>query len=139
LETIIFLIIVGILSSIFGKGKGKSSPGRTKPFTAKGFDDFRTKVEQQMGNIPRKTGQISTGQPVEQKFQHIEEKLQQIKTNSPKVTVEPVKPKVSRRIEVKTEDISIKKPDNKTIVNGIIWAEILGEPRAKKPYIPRKS
>lgn len=49
LETILFLIIVGILSSIFGKAKGKPNPGRTKPFTAKRFDDFRTMVEQQMG------------------------------------------------------------------------------------------
>ena len=130
---------MGILSSIFGKAKGKSSPGRTKPFTAKGFDDFRTKVEQQMGSFPRQTGQISTGQPVGQKTQYIEEKYQQMKTNSPEVIVEPVKPNVTKRIAVETVDVSLKKPDNTTIVNGIIWAEILGEPRSKKPYIPRKS
>lgn len=139
METILFLIIAGILSTIFGKAKGKNSPGRTKPFTAKGFDDFRTKVEQQMAGFPKKTGPISTGQPVEQKSQNIEGNYQQMKTNSPEMTVEPVKPNVSTRIAVETVDISLKKPDNTTIVNGIIWAEILGEPRSKKPYIPRKS
>jgi hypothetical protein len=134
METIIFLIIVGILSSIFGKAKGKGNLGRPKPFTAKGFEDFRTKVEQQMGSFPRKTGQISTGQPVEQKIQNIEEKYQVMKSVSPSIPVEPMKPNRSTRIEVETVESAIKRPDETTIINGIIWAEILGEPRAKKPY-----
>jgi hypothetical protein len=40
---------------------------------------------------------------------------------------------------VESDNIPFEKPDEKAIVNGIIWAEILGEPRAKKPYFPRKS
>jgi hypothetical protein len=143
METILFLIIAGILSSIFGKAKGKSNSGRrTKSFPAKGFDDFRTKVEQQMMG-PRNKGQISTGQPANKvtDLQSMEEKYQEIKQN-PVVTKSQVKqlqPSKVVRIEEVSDDISFEKPDEKTIINGIIWAEILGEPRAKKPYFPRKS
>jgi hypothetical protein len=143
METILFLIIVGILSSIFGKAKGKNNPGRTKPFSAKGFDDFRTKVEQQMMGVPRNKGQISTGQPAkkETNLQSMEEKYQEIKQH-PGISGTQVKklhPSKGVRIEVESDNIPFEKPDEKAIVNGIIWAEILGEPRAKKPYFPRKS
>ncbi|WHZ01783.1 hypothetical protein QNH48_22770 [Neobacillus sp. YX16] len=144
METILFLIIAGILSSIFGKAKGKSNSGRrTKSLPAKGFDDFRTKVEQQMMGVPRNKGQISTGQPANKvtDLQSMEEKYQEIKQN-PVVTKSQVKqlqPSKVVRIEEVSDDIPFEKPDEKTIINGIIWAEILGEPRAKKPYFPRKS
>ncbi|NWQ40073.1 hypothetical protein MLOOGBEN_05105 [Bacillus sp. EB106-08-02-XG196] len=143
METILFLIIAGILSSIFGKAKGKSNPGRrTKTFPAKGFDDFRTKVEQQMMGIPRNKGQISTGQPAKQSnMQSMEEKYQEIKQIPviSKTQVKQMQPSKPARIEVESDDIPFEKPGDKTIINGIIWAEILGEPRAKKPYFPRKS
>jgi len=143
METILFLIIVGILSSIFGKAKGKNNPGRTKPFSAKGFDEFRTKVEQQMMGVPRNKGQISTGQPAkkETNLQSMEEKYPEIK-QYPGISGTQVKklhPNKGVNIEVESDNIPFENPDEKAIVNGIIWAEILGEPRAKKPYFPRKS
>lgn len=143
METILFLIIVGILSSIFGKAKGKTNPGRTKPFTAKRFDDFRTMVEQQMGGSPKKTGQISTGRPVNQdaNLQSIEEKYQEIKQNPVvnKMQISQTEPfKVSRK-EVESNEVPFERPDEKTIINGIIWGEILGEPRAKKTYFSKKN
>lgn len=140
METILFLIIAGILSSIFGKGKSKSNSGRTKPFTAKGFTDIRTQVEQQMRNKPRKPGQISIGQPakVDTNLPSIEGKYLEIE----QMPVVPIKhleqPIESTRLKVDSADVSLEKPDEKTIINGIIWAEILGEPRAKKPYFSRK-
>ncbi|MEH7254771.1 hypothetical protein V7111_21930 [Neobacillus niacini] len=137
METIIFLIIAGILSSIFGKAKGKNSPVRTKPFTIKGFDDFLTKVDQQLGNTSIKTRQISTVQPVQHKFQDIEEN-QHVKVDSQMAPAEPVKRTVPAKKKVVTEDFKFERPDEKTIINGIIWAEILGEPRAKKPYLSKK-
>ncbi|MEH7111971.1 hypothetical protein V7124_06255 [Neobacillus niacini] len=134
METILFLIIAGILSTIFGKSKGKSTSGRTKPFAPKGLDDFRTMVDQQIGRYPRKTGSISMGQPVEEKFDDIGVDDQQLNSVSPRMPLVPAKPEVSSRIEVETVDTQFEKPDAKTIINGIIWAEILGEPRAKRPY-----
>ena len=145
METIIFLIIVGILSSIFGKGKGKNNPGGSKPFSGKGFEDLRKMVEVQMDNFPKKTGQISTGQPVKQsniKHTSIEDKYQELK-QKPEVVdkmqgSQPQPLKVSR-IQSETDNVPLDKPDEKTIINGIIWAEILGEPRAKKPYFSKKN
>ncbi|MEH7494172.1 hypothetical protein [Neobacillus niacini] len=139
METILFLIIAGILSSIFGKAKGKSNPGRTKPFTAKGFTDIRTQVEQQMRNKPGKPGQISVGQPARADtiLQSIEGKNLEIK-QKPVVPIKQLEqPSEPTLLKVDFEDVSLEKPDGKTIINGIIWAEILGEPRAKKPYISR--
>jgi hypothetical protein len=139
METIIFLIIAGILSTIFGKAKGKSKPGRTKPFTAKGFTDIRTQVEQQMRNKPAKPGQISVGQPVkaDNNLPGIEGKYLEKKQKH----VVPIKqmemPIESTLLKVDSTDVSLEKTDEKAIINGIIWAEILGEPRAKKPYFSR--
>jgi hypothetical protein len=141
METILFLIIAGILSSIFGKAKGKSNPRRTKPFNAKGLNDIRTQFEQQMMNKPRKSGQISTGQPALQDTNLpslLEEKYLEIK-QKPVVPLKQLEqPVESTLLEVDSTDISLEKPNEKTIINGIIWAEILGEPRAKKPYTSRK-
>jgi hypothetical protein len=138
METILFLIIAGILSTIFGKSKGKNHPGRSKPFTAKGLGDFRTTVDQQMGSFPRKTGQISTGQPVERKLRDIEEKYQPMKTSTQRLSAEQMKSIASTKMEMEPMDSPLERPEEKTIISGIIWAEILGEPRAKKPYFPRK-
>ena len=85
-----------------------------------------------------KTRQISTGQPVQHKLQDIEDN-QQVKLDSQMAPAEPVKRTVPAKKEVVTEDFKFERPDKKTIINGIIWAEILGEPRAKKPYLPKKS
>jgi hypothetical protein len=137
LETILFLIIAGILSSIFGKAKGKNNPGRTKPFTAKGFNDIRTQIEQQMMNKPRKLGQFSTGQPAafqDTNLPGIEENYLETKQKAVvpiKKLEHPIEPTV---LEVDSADVLLEKPNEKTIINGVIWAEILGEPRAKKPY-----
>jgi hypothetical protein len=134
METILFIIIAGILSTLFGKSKGKST-GHTKPFTAKSFDDFRTKVHTQMENLPRKTGQISVGNPVKKdsSLQGMENKYQELKQHSVVSKMKSI-PAESNPNQVETADILLEKPDEKTIINGIIWAEILGEPRAKKPY-----
>jgi len=140
METILFLIIAGILSSIFGRAKGKSNPGRTKPFTAKGFTDIRTQVEQQMRNKPGKPGQISVGQPAKSTpdLLSLEKNYQEIKPK-PVVPTKPFEQQVeSTLLKDDSGHVSLKKLDEKAIINGIIWAEILGEPRAKKPYISRK-
>ncbi|MFP7297587.1 hypothetical protein [Neobacillus niacini] len=144
METILFLIIAGILSSIFGKAKGKNNPGtRTKPFPSKGFNEFRTKVEQQMAGIPsNKEQMISSGVSVNQEndTKSLEKKYHELKQYPviPKLQEKPLQPSKNVKTKVESGDITLEKPDEKTIINGIIWAEILGEPRAKKPYSSRK-
>jgi hypothetical protein len=143
LETILFLIIVGILSSIFGKGKGKRKPTRTKPFTANNFDDFRTLFDKQVSDDhPKNVEQVSTGQRVSQEInlQDIEKKYQQVKQNSDPVRIGKSNSHSTTKIALKSEqeDIFSENIDDKTFINGIIWSEILGEPRAKRPYFPKK-
>lgn len=139
METILFLIIAGILSSIFGKAKGKSNPGR-KPFSAKRFSEIRPQVEQQMMK-QRKPVQMSTGQPARQdtNFPSLEEKYLEIKQKPVGPIKRPEQPVETTLLEGDFADVTLEKPTEKTIINGIIWAEILGEPRAKKPYFTRKS
>jgi hypothetical protein len=143
LETILFLIIVGILSSIFGKGKGKRKPTRTKPFTANNSDDFRTLFDNKVSNDhPKNAEQVSTGQRVSQEinFQDIEKKYQQVKQNPDPGRSGKSNSNATTKIAVKyeQEDIFSENIDEKTFINGIIWSEILGEPRAKRPYSPKK-
>lgn len=139
METILFLIIAGILSTIFRKAKGKEKPGRTKPFTAKSFDDIRTLFEQPKINVPKNTEQMTTGQPVNNisSRKTIEEKYQQVKKEH---DVNPISEIYLHSID-KSEQVQVltDEPDEKTLINGIIWAEILGPPRAKRPYSAKKS
>lgn len=140
METIIFLIIAGILSSIFGKAKGKSTPGRTKPFTVKGLNERSPQVEPQMTTKSRKSGQVSIGQPAHQNtnFHSPEEKYLEIKQQPVVSNKQLEQQKKTTLFKADSQDVSLENPDEKTIINGIIWAEILSEPRAKKPYFPRK-
>ncbi|WP_342432356.1 hypothetical protein [Neobacillus sp. FSL H8-0543] len=144
METIIFIIIAGIFSTIINKAKGNSQP-KNKPFTANRFDDFRTLFENQAADpeqleAPEK---VSRGQQVLQEvnLQDIEKKYQQNKQ-------EPLPSRVSRtdsqnrmnkpRPKIKVEEIVSGSPNKNTVINGIIWSEILGEPRSKRPYSAKK-
>lgn len=82
METIIFIIIAGIFSTIINKAKGNSQP-KNKPFTANRFDDFRTLFENQAADpeqleAPEK---VSRGQQVLQ-----EVNLQDIEKNTSKIS-----------------------------------------------------
>ena len=42
----------------------------------------------------------------------------------------------SRLSDVKEEPVVNFQPDQDRLIEGLIWAEVLGQPRAKKPYSP---
>ena len=145
METIIFIIIAGIFSTIISKAKGNSSP-KNKPFTANRFDDVRTLFETQVADpeqleTPEK---VSRGQQVlhEVNLQDIEKKYQQIKQVSEPSRVSRRDDSQNRmnkpRHKLEVEGIVSGPPDKNTVINGIIWAEILGEPRSKRPYSAKK-
>nr|WP_263325683.1 hypothetical protein [Neobacillus sp. Marseille-Q6967] len=133
METILFIIIAGILSTFFSRAKSKPKPAKAKPFTAKGFNDIRTQFEQHTRNAAK---QISTGQPVMEGFK---EKYQEVTSE-----IEPNQGgrmhNASYKTKVKVEEkiTTTNVPDEKAIINGIIWSEILSEPRAKRPYFSKK-
>ncbi|MEH7108633.1 MULTISPECIES: hypothetical protein [Bacillaceae] len=133
METLILFIVIGILSAIFGKNSKQVQ--KSKPFVPKRMEDVRTLFE----SVPPKTAQVEQDNaPVtrleEQYFQtkaELEDAKIPIKT--------PEKPigrmRMTQKAEQKKEQpVPIDSPDSQTVLNGIIWSEILGEPRSKKPH-----
>ncbi len=140
METIIFIIIAGIFSTIISKAKGNSTP-KNKPFTANRFDDVRTLFETQVAE-PKQldtSEKVSRGQQVLQEvnLQDIEKKYQQMKQVSEpsRVSRDDSQNRMNKpRPKLEVEGIVSGPPDKNTVINGIIWSEILGEPRSKRPY-----
>jgi hypothetical protein len=143
LESIIFIIIAGILSTIFSKAKGNNG-SKNKPFIATQFDDIRKLFEQEEDNEPAETPEkVSRGQQVIQEvnLQDIEKKYQQMKQVSEPIQYSRTEPKNRMnkpRPKLKADGIVLGKPDKNPVINGIIWSEILGEPRSKRPYLAKK-
>jgi hypothetical protein len=143
LESIIFIIIAGILSTIFSKAKGNNG-SKNKPFIATQFDDIRKLFEQEEDNERAETPEkVSRGQQVIQEvnLQDIEKKYQQMKQVSEPIQYSRTEPKNRMnkpRPKLKADGIVLGKPDKNTVINGIIWSEILGEPRSKRPYLAKK-
>jgi hypothetical protein len=146
LENLIFMIIIGIFSVIVGKSKIKQGQPKNKPFTKKAFEEIRTQVNKQLSYEEKsKTSPIkkvrTTKMPLNN-LENLENKYQQIKQESEvsRIGMTVAQQEVNK-VEVKTgpaDSLYSLNPDEKTLINGIIWSEILGEPRSKKPYLPRK-
>ncbi len=149
METILFLIIVGILSTIFGKGKRKGTPSAKRPFSTNS-KDIRTIFKELTNYEPSKTSPINSELKVESinnNLQDLEKEYQQVRQES---EISRIGMAASRQIAEKNNDqpimnkpednetVIFEKPDANTLVNGIIWSEILGEPRSKKPYMTKR-
>jgi hypothetical protein len=136
LETLLFLIIAGILSSIFGKGRGRKTSRRG------GFEEIRTLIDKQLGiekqSAPQKAPPVDVSPSVEAKSRQVKQVRENIEVPVIPVPV-PAKETVEIRMQdVKEEDSKIEELNPQTVLNGLIWAEVLGEPRARNPYFPRK-
>ncbi|MEW9049581.1 MAG: hypothetical protein AB2392_00385 [Neobacillus sp.] len=141
MESILFLIIVWVLSTIFGKGKAKEKGKPKKTFTPKGFEDIRTLFEEQE-EIPPIPKTISSGQSAARDFNEDQFKTNVLQTNQASVTRRIGRSESrlngERRPQVKEGSIFQEKPNENTIINGIIWSEILNEPRSKRPHFSKR-
>jgi hypothetical protein len=145
LENLIFMIIIGIFSVIVGKSKIKQGQPKNNPFSKKSFEEIRSQVNKQVSyEEKRMTSPIKKERNATMTLNNLENKYQQLKHESDVsrigMTVAQAQQAVNKA-EVKTEPVDSLyslNPDGKTLINGIIWSEILGEPRSKKPYLPRK-
>lgn len=150
MEILFFIIIAGILSSIFGKGKtNKQDQRRNKPISFETFEEIktfmqnetnkRTKPVQSEAQHPQPSNpELINRQRVKHKVQvHMQEQENQ---NLQKEGVEALpRVKEHRYIETAEEKSFLQEePDASMIINGIVWAEILGEPRSKNPHFTRK-
>jgi hypothetical protein len=146
LENLIFMIIIGIFSVIVGKSKVKKGQSKTNPFSKKAFEEIRTQINKQLSYEEKgKTSplkKVNTAIMPLKNLEDLENKYLQIKQES---AVSRIGMTVAKQVDNKTEvetgpadNLYSLTPDEKTLINGIIWSEILGEPRSKKPYLPRK-
>jgi hypothetical protein len=148
-ETILFLIIVGILSTIFGKGKRKGTPSAKRPFSTNS-KDIRTIFKEFTNYVPSKTSPINSElktESLKHNLKDLEKEYQQVRQES---EISRIGMATSRQLAEKNDEqpimhkhedgetIIFEKPDANTLVNGIIWSEILGEPRSKKPYMTKR-
>ncbi|MDQ6599702.1 hypothetical protein E2K98_12330 [Bacillus salipaludis] len=145
METIIFLIIIGVLSSVFGKAKANRTPSKNKSFTFNQFDEFREIFSEkvtpkQVKSINRIEEPTVTPRNIEINYDQIKQEAESITTGVSRVherqRVEDLKPQALDK-EDHNELIS-DSPDAQTLINGIIWSEILGAPRAKRPFYSRR-
>lgn len=150
METILFMIIVGIISTIFGKAKRSQGHSPKKPFSTNGMEDIRTLFKEFTNNELGETSPIRTDQKTalpQNNIKNLEKEYQQVRQESEssrmgmaatRLQSEKLKDQTMQARENESDPIISNDPDPKTLINGIIWSEILGEPRSKKPYLAKR-
>ena len=151
METILFLIIVGVISTIFGKTKSTQGKSRNKPFSVGNMKDIRTLFDEYTNEKPRETfsDETKTHTEVPQNLiKNLEKEYVQVRQESEAsrtrmaVTRQQAEQVIAPTTKVNQQEtnipVALENPDATTIVNGIIWSEILGEPRAKRPYFSKR-
>lgn len=146
METILFMIIVGIISTIVGKTKSNQVKPGSKPFSMGQLKDVGKLFDEFTNNKPRETFSVETEKHTESKqrsLDHLQKEYEQVRQESEtsrKKMAAGRQQAESSKIDdhQQTESLSLEHPDSNTLVNGIIWSEILGEPRAKRPYFQKR-
>ncbi|MDQ0197250.1 hypothetical protein [Neobacillus ginsengisoli] len=153
MNTLIFMIIVGIISTIFSKAKGNKGPTKKKTYSFNNIDDLRELFNNnKTTNHPQRQTRTIPSVNIENQPDNMESiekkylKIKQVSEANPvgmvilpppeQKLIEPVKKIENDKKEEERLAFS-DIPDAKTLVNGIIWSEILGEPRSKKPYFAK--
>ena len=145
METILIMIVVGVISMIIGKTKNSPSQSRRKPSGIR-LGDFQTMLKE-MTDIPKDTIEVQTEKkqgPLQSNQSKLEKEYQQVRQESEagRMGMAAARNPVDNSGPVKSQE-EIKfpitdTPDPQTILNGIIWSEILAEPRSKIPYKVKK-
>ncbi|MFJ7729757.1 hypothetical protein ACIQXV_27100 [Neobacillus sp. NPDC097160] len=150
METILFMIIIGVISTIFGKAKRSQGQSPKKPFSTSGMEEIRTLFKELTNDEPKKTRPIKTELKPElpqNSSKNLEKEYQQVRLESEssrmgmaasRLQSEKLKEQTIQTRQNESDPIISTDPDPKTLINGIIWSEILGEPRSKKPYIAKR-
>jgi hypothetical protein len=140
------MIIIGTVSILFRKKKVNTGRSQNKPFSTNAFEEIRTLVKKQLSyDEIRKNSPIIPEKKTDMPLTNLEnfQNKNQLKQDS-SVSRIGVSKGENKRDQMKVDTIQDKEslislyPDEKTLLNGIIWSEVLGEPRSKKPYFPRK-
>ncbi|MCQ6273634.1 hypothetical protein JMM81_01415 [Bacillus sp. V3B] len=134
----ILIILIAVLSSLFKKRKGKTESKertyhpkenkQTKPISS--FDEVKEIFKEVTRSFSEET--TSSDRKIEKPIVHqkTEELYQQMATDKQLKSVEPQSLPIQEKPESKEIDL-----DQTKLVDAVIWSEILGPPRAKKPYM----
>ncbi|MFJ5715416.1 hypothetical protein [Neobacillus sp. NPDC093127] len=155
MNTLIIMIVIGIITSMFGKAKNNRGQSQNKPTSPNGIGEIR-KLFQELTDhelsepSPIKEPTRTSPVMVEQKkaaTQNLEKEYLQVRKESEfsreRAAVSRQQKEISKEHVKKDKQeeagtIFSEYPDAKTLVNGIVWSEILGEPRSKKPYFAKR-
>lgn len=128
---IVLIILIGFISSLFKKIKGNASDGqKTRP----------ARPVSMPANLERNHTPGGSGTGTQTNIQQL---YQDTKQRGVKVPDEPVSRSARGRrlgetnpqLETQSSERRLDfEPDSNSLVEGIIWSEVLGPPRSKKPY-----
>ncbi|MDU0811449.1 hypothetical protein P9738_18120 [Bacillus siamensis] len=132
---LVIAAVIGIISAIFGKkNKDEKRPPNRRPADQKKKQDH-TQPPKEHKPEAEEMPAVSKGNPFEQKRREAEKRLaeteQMFNGLDHKLTSQR-----ARNASLKKSALKIKK---ETAVQGIIFSEILGPPRAKKPHRTMRS
>lgn len=134
METFLFLIIIGVISALFkGTQKNlKESTAWKRPFSVN-QPDFQAAT--------KKIKTMATGKAAAPKQQEAAilpgNGTETKKCNDRAVNQDQKEFNLAQLKEQDAKQPSVL-PEQKTLADAIIWSEILGEPRAKKPHFTRR-
>jgi hypothetical protein len=136
---------------VFNKGKKNRTPSTKKPFSRNGIDEIRTifkeltTIEKNHTNSPISSEEKNKSlkpkvKDLENEYLHVRQESETSRMGMSVARKQEEEPReqAGRHQHEGIEEVSFEKPDANTIINGIIWSEILGEPRSKKPYIAKR-
>ena len=143
METILFMIIVGVISTIFGKAKNNQKQWQKKPHSIKGMDELRTLFDEVV-NPSRQTVSspaVKTEEQIKTSERNLEKEFLQVRRESEASRIGRAASRQQaesldeqKRKTEERETVSLEDQEGRAIINGIIWSEILAEPRSKRPF-----
>ncbi|MCQ6278150.1 hypothetical protein [Bacillus sp. EB600] len=133
METILIAIIVGVISAIYtqSKKKGKES-GAGRPF----FSNWLRSQEKVKSQRASTAGKHAS--PVQQRSIQSHQRAGRSASLNSTSQDKDVLQRGIEFLEIEDQLYPIEAPEQKTLVNAIIWSEVLGPPRSKSPHFTRK-
>ncbi|MEH7885454.1 hypothetical protein V7654_14170 [Bacillus sp. JJ1609] len=156
---IVIFVLIGILSSLFNKAKGNGQNNQqrrpVRPVSKPAGLDGPVKAQREPRREPRPV-QTRPVKPQPDKTERepvaassIQKVYQERKRQAEKVDS---KARTADRGRLSSEGATVRsrlsgakeepvldfQPDRDRLIEGLIWSEVLGQPRAKKPYSPSR-
>ncbi|PLS01194.1 hypothetical protein [Neobacillus cucumis] len=142
METILIMIVVGVISMIFGKTKNNQGYQGRNPFPRR-LEQIQTRFKDFSDSLSKDTT-LFTAEEKTSNMNKLETEYLQVRQESEtgRMGMAAARKQTERREAIPNQEEN--KPyitdtlEAQTVINGVIWSEILGEPRAKKSYRVKK-